>query len=666
MVNLKDYMNIFRELNSLPDFSKAVVTIGSYDGVHNGHRSILQRVKRRAKEIGGQSILITFDPHPRQVIGKDTSLRLLNTLEEKAALCEEIGIDNMVVVPFTKEFADQSPEAYIEDFLVHYFKPAYIVIGYDHQFGKNRGGGIELLRSLSDTYGYAVDEIDPQEIDDLTISSTKTRKAIQLGDITQANSFLGYPYSLSGTVIHGKKLGRDIGYPTANIKINHKDKLIPGIGIYASKVIIDDIEYKGMSYIGFKPSIKEEDKKLVIEVNIFDFDASIYGKDITLEFHKKLREDKQHVSVESLKKQLVKDKEATLDYFSDSPKVCIAILNYNGQPYLEAYLPTMLYSSEDRYEVVVIDNASTDDSVSYVEEWHPEVRVIKLDVNHGFAEGYNQGLLQIDAPYVAIVNSDIEATDNWLDPLIEVLDNNPNVGAVQPKIKSLERRNQYEHAGASGGFIDSLGYPFCRGRIFDHIEEDRRQYDYPEYVAWASGAAMVVRTELFKALGGFDKAYFAHMEEIDFCYRLRACGYRIKAVPISTVYHLGGGTLAYVSPRKTFLNFRNSLYTIVKNNDGLRMWKKLGYRVLLDLVSIVFFIRKGEYANAVSVLKAHPALWRQWSYLKKQKRAFQSIKKNHAIGRPVYDGVYRNSIVYQHFVKGKNKFSDLDISHNIR
>ena len=247
-------------------------------------------------------------------------------------------------------------------------------------------------------------------------------------------------------------------------------------------------------------------------------------------------------------------------------KISIVILNWNGEEMLRAFLPSVLVCSSGRdVEVCVADNGSTDASCAMLEEEFPIVRLIRLDENYGFAEGYNRALSQIDAEYVILLNSDVEVTPDWLQPLTEFMDNHPEVAACQPKIMSYKKRDTFEYAGAAGGFIDKLGYPFCRGRIFDVVEKDEGQYDTPLPVFWATGAALMIRLDVYKQVGGLDGRFFAHMEEIDLCWRLRSRGYGIYCIPQSEVYHVGGATLKKENPRKTFLNFRNNLLMLYKN-----------------------------------------------------------------------------------------------------
>ena len=660
-------MRILRDINSLPDFKNAVITIGSFDGVHVGHQKIIKRIKHLAKEIDGESVIITFHPHPREVIyPKDNTLELLNTIDEKISLCKKFGIDNLVIVPFSIEFSQQHPKEYVEKFLLQKFNPEYIVIGYDHKFGLNREGDIHLLKEYESNGAFKVIQIKKQEIEDITISSTKIRKALKNGDIEEANQFLNYNYRISGKVAHGEKIGNKIGFPTANIDIPNKNKLIPAIGVYAVNVSIEGLKKQGMMYIGSRPTVNEDARDVKVEVNIFDFDDRIYDKEICIEILHHIRGDMKFDSLEELRLQLERDKKDVLQSFikdhqieMNENKICVAILNYNGLEYLESYLPQVLYSYSDNFSIAVIDNASTDESAAYIQEWHPEVDLIQLSKNYGFAEGYNRGMEDIHAQYTVILNSDVSVTHNWLDPLINFLDNHPEVAAVQPKILSLEEKDYFEYAGASGGYLDTLGYPYCRGRIFDTVEKDEHQYDAIENVDWASGAAMVVRTKVFKDLGGFDEDYFAHMEEIDFCWRIRKAGYQIKVLPESVVYHLGGGTLDYGNPRKVMLNFRNSLYTIYKNESPSTLFWLLPLRLILDGVAGFKFLLEGKTKSISAIIDAHWTFFGKYSLLKRKKNHYNHLINKFKIGPELTSKNSVFSIVLSYYLKGKKTFSQL-------
>ena len=286
-------------------------------------------------------------------------------------------------------------------------------------------------------------------------------------------------------------------------------------------------------------------------------------------------------------------------------KVAIVILNWNGQQMLADYLGQVVEYSKDEAEIIVADNGSTDDSVEWVRTHFPEVRIIQLDRNYGFAEGYNKALVQVDCTYYVLLNSDVEVTPHWLTPLIEEMDARPEVAACQPKILSEVRKGSFEYAGACGGYIDRFGYPFCRGRIFDTVEEDHGQYDTPQEVLWASGCCLMIRADDYWSADGLDGRFFAHNEEIDLCWRLYQTGRKIFCFPQSTVYHVGGGTLPKGNPRKTFLNFRNNLLMLHKNLPDTVRRSSLFRRRLLDTIAWAKFMLTFDWANARAVWRAH-------------------------------------------------------------
>ena len=308
-------MKVHRELaGSLPEFHNAVVTIGTFDGVHKGHQQILSQLKEEALKINGETVIITFHPHPRKIVSSvPGDVKLLNTLSEKKLLLEKAGIDHLVVVPFDHHFANQSAEEYITDFLYRYFKPHTIIIGYDHRFGKGRTGDYKLLESYGKKLGFTVKEITEQVLNEIAVSSTRIRKAIAEKDIDTANAALGYPYFFEGLVVEGNQLGRTIGYPTANLHIGSEEKLIPENGVYAVKAEIvgePPAVYGGMMNIGLRPTV--DGKKRVIEVHIFDFDAGIYHKQLRIHVVKQLRNEIKFEGLDALKAQLALDKEQAL------------------------------------------------------------------------------------------------------------------------------------------------------------------------------------------------------------------------------------------------------------------------------------------------------------------------------------------------------------------
>jgi len=307
-------MNIFRDLGALPSFENSVVTIGTYDGVHIGHQKIIKRINAEAKRVGGESILVTFHPHPRTIVNENVRVPILSPLEEKLDLLNYFGVQNVVVVPFNRRFSEQSPEDYIEQFLVKNFTPNKIIIGYDHKFGKNRKGDIHLLKEKAKENGFLVEEISKQEIQDIGISSTKIRKAIGKGEIILANELLGHNYSLRGVVVKGQQLGRQIGFPTANIQVNKQEKLIPLDGVYGVTASFlnkkESLELKGMLNIGTRPTVNGKDR--TIEVHLFDFNGNIYGDLLEIKLLDRIRAEKQFPDLQALVKQLELDKEACL------------------------------------------------------------------------------------------------------------------------------------------------------------------------------------------------------------------------------------------------------------------------------------------------------------------------------------------------------------------
>jgi len=300
-------MRVYNNIDEFTAVNNAVVTIGTFDGVHLGHRKIISGIKELAESTGGETVILTFFPHPRMILHpEDESLKLITTIAEKAELMERIGVDHLIITPFSRDFSNQSAESYIRDVLVNKIGTKKIVIGYDHRFGKDRQGGFEDLQRLSPVYGFDVVEIPEQDINEVAISSTRIRNALLSGDIHLANAFLGYPFFITGKVVRGDQIGRQLGYPTANIVVEEKYKLIPCDGIFAVTVIIADQKYKGMAYIGSRPTVNGLTRN--IEVNIFDFSEEIYSQTIRMEFHHYIRGDVKFSSLEELKVQLAQDK----------------------------------------------------------------------------------------------------------------------------------------------------------------------------------------------------------------------------------------------------------------------------------------------------------------------------------------------------------------------
>lgn len=304
-------MEVHRDINNLPKIKRPVLTIGTFDGVHRGHRALIDCVKEIAEKVKGNSVIVTFHPHPRQIVyPRDHELRILTTLEEKIRLMDEVGVDHLVIVPFTIEFSHLSAEEYITQFLVAKFSPHTIVVGYDHQFGRNRTGNVRLLLDYGRRYKFNVEEVSAELMHDMTISSTKIRNAISVGDMELAEEYLSYNYRINGEVVHGLKIGNQIGFPTANLKIKNPLKLLPPNGIYAVKVHYEGKTYDGMLYIGTRSTVSENGE-VTIEVNIFNFNQSLYGEEISIEFISFIRNDEKFNSIDELRTQLLEDKETT-------------------------------------------------------------------------------------------------------------------------------------------------------------------------------------------------------------------------------------------------------------------------------------------------------------------------------------------------------------------
>jgi len=322
-------------------------------------------------------------------------------------------------------------------------------------------------------------------------------------------------------------------------------------------------------------------------------------------------------------------------------------LNWNGRHFLEKYLPVAeMYSQLPDVELIVADNASTDDSVIYLKENHPHIRIIRLDENYGYAEGYNKALLQVDADYYVLLNSDVEVTEGWLQPMLGLMQQKPDMAACMPKIRSTADRTNFEHAGAAGGFIDRYGYTFCRGRVFHTVEKDNGQYDSEMEIFWATGACFMLRAKLFHETGGFDGNFFAHMEETDLCWRFKNAGYTIWYTPRSVVYHVGGGMLPPSSPLKTFLNYRNNLLMMYKNLPDKHRKRILFIRMTLDGISAIHPLIKGD----VSVFKA---VWKAHKSYRKLREKYN--RKTGVISFP--SCVYQRSVVYQYFIRGCKTFA---------
>ncbi|MFM8432661.1 MAG: glycosyltransferase family 2 protein [Bacteroidota bacterium] len=335
-------------------------------------------------------------------------------------------------------------------------------------------------------------------------------------------------------------------------------------------------------------------------------------------------------------------------------RVAVVILNWNGRRFLEKFLTGVEQHTGDYARIVVADNASTDDSLEYLRKYHPKVVLLPMTENTGFTGGYNRALAQLDDEYFVLLNSDIEVTPGWLDPMIRFMDQHPDAGACQPKILDYNRRNRFEYAGASGGFIDRLGYPYCRGRIFQSIEQDTGQYDDAIPVFWATGACMMVRSSIYKKTGGLDERFFAHMEEIDLCWRIQNLGHSIHVIPSSVIYHVGGGTLPKQNPKKTYLNFRNNLMLLQKNLPCKEFSKIYRKRIVLDTLAAFSFLFTGGKADCKAVFNAH----RDFRRMKKDEK--KEIGEN---GLRTGDKRSRFSILFQYHVLKKQRFSQLPHHH---
>ncbi len=310
-------MKVYQGLESFSKLDNAVVTTGTFDGVHIGHKQILKRVNEIAAKTKGESVLLTFYPHPRMVLQEDSDLKLLNTIEEKTELLREAGIQHLIIQPFTKEFSRTTSLEYVRDILVNTIGTKKLVIGYDHHFGRNREGSFEHLKDYGPIYGFEVEEISAQDIDDVKVSSTKIRRSVEEGDIETANTYSGSPYPISGVVIGGEKLGRQLGFPTANIKIGNKYKLVPPNGVYAVKVDYSGETFLGMMNIGKKPTFEKNGKQRFIEVHLLDFDADLYGEYLEIKLYKKIREEKKFDSKEELVAEIEKDEVRIRNYFEN-------------------------------------------------------------------------------------------------------------------------------------------------------------------------------------------------------------------------------------------------------------------------------------------------------------------------------------------------------------
>ncbi len=336
-------------------------------------------------------------------------------------------------------------------------------------------------------------------------------------------------------------------------------------------------------------------------------------------------------------------------------KVAIVILNWNGAKLLEEFLPSVIeHSPSDISEIIVADNGSTDNSLAMLQEHFPSVRIIPLDRNYGFAEGYNKAIHEIDNEYVVLLNSDVEVTPGWLDAPLSALEADPAIAAAQPKILSWHNRDHFEYAGAAGGYMDIYGYPYCRGRVLHVVEKDHGQYDTTADILWATGACLFVRTDIYKEVGGLDAEFFAHQEEVDMCWRLRSRGYRLVCTPQSVVYHVGGATLKAESPRKTFLNFRNDLLMIYKNLPERDLKRVMRARFFLDYIAAAKFLLCGHARNAKAVYDARKTFHRmrpEYAARRKENLALTTLAD--------IPELMRRSLILSFYIKGKKTFTQL-------
>lgn len=339
----------------------------------------------------------------------------------------------------------------------------------------------------------------------------------------------------------------------------------------------------------------------------------------------------------------------------NKPKVAIVIIHWNNRHLLETFMPGVLKSTYPNLDIYLADNASTDDSVAYVKEHFSEVKIIQLDKNYGYAGGYNEALKQVEADYFILLNNDVAVDPDWIEPVISAMEAEDKIAAAQPKLLQFKEPEYFEYAGAAGGYIDHLGYVFCKGRIFETMEKDLGQYNESSTIFWASGACLFIKSACFREVNGFDADYFAHMEEVDLCWRLQLLNYKIISVPQSTVYHLGGSTLKKASPQKTYLNFRNSLIMLMKNMPVSQLWWFIPYRSFLDLLSSIFFLINEEPRHSWAIHRAHADFFFKFRFWWK-KRA--SVKR---LNNPLKSDVcFRGSIVFSHFILRKKSFSEIN------
>lgn len=341
-------------------------------------------------------------------------------------------------------------------------------------------------------------------------------------------------------------------------------------------------------------------------------------------------------------------------------RASVVILNWNGEKFLNLFLPFLVkYTTQPDIELVVADNASTDGSIDYIKNNFPHIKLLALERNYGFAGGYNKALEQLDSKYFILLNSDVEVTENWILPILDFMDHDLSIGACMPKILAFHNRELFEHAGAAGGFIDKNGFPFCRGRVIDSVEKDFGQYNSIIPVFWATGACMFVRAEAYKIAGGLDERFFAHMEEIDLCWRMQWHDYKIMAYPLSHVYHVGGGALPKENPRKTYLNFRNNLFLLTKNLPHNKLFATLLIRMVYDGAAAIQYLFKMKFEFFWVVLKAHIHYYQQLNYLLNFRKNAKYLKNN----SKKFSGFEDVNIINRYYLMGYKKFSEIINNH---
>ncbi|NOT36722.1 MAG: bifunctional riboflavin kinase/FAD synthetase [Saprospiraceae bacterium] len=645
--------------DSLPEFRNAVITIGAFDGFHKAHQDLIQIVCSQAQRNYGQSVVITFDPHPKLILDQHKENRqLLSTIDEKIQLLSQTNLDYLVIVPFNFEFSQQMPEEYVENFLIRNFKPQTLIIGFDHRFGINSTGDIQLLKQYSDAGRFQLIEFSKKEENHAKISSSSIRKAIQENNFSYVTQHLGRPYCFQGSVVRGRQVGTRIGYPTANLELGNIDKLIPNPGIYAALASYNNTDYDAMLYIGSRPTLGENLKQ-TIEIHLINFEGYIYGENLEVKIVSFIRPDQKFDHINNMVEQIKKDHveiELTLSKFhltypniKKNPSIAVAILNYNGESLLRKYIPGVFSHLPSNTTLYVIDNASTDDSLNFLKYNYPEIKRIALQTNYGFAEGYNKGLGQINADYFLLLNSDVEVKSDFITPLLHRIQADPYNMAVQGKIKSLDEPDKYEYAGAAGGLMDILGYTFAYGRMLQNIETDSGQYNLPREIFWSSGASMLINAAMFKSIGGFDVDYFAHQEEVDLCWRIQRAGGKIWFEPRSEVYHLGGGTLEYSQPNKLFLNFKNNLSTIFKNVPYYYLIFLLPVRFILDSLIAIKYLLSGNLKLFSKVVEAYMVSILSTFYLMYKKDAYNLKISSSSIGDGRLKGLLRGSLFIHYY-----------------